>query len=199
MGAVLPEPQIFALADRALEAVVWQIEDDQWAIEMPESFATGDIAHPTLRQIINAHAYDDAWVPDMLAGRTMAEVGIDAHQGDVIGDNPKAVFSGIVDRAVAAAKAVEDLEAPVHCSFGDYTTQQYLWQANFYRGIRAHDIAQVIGVPANLPEPLVAGLFDELGGVAEEWRAIGILPPPIAVPDEAPLLDRLLGLVGREA
>src|SRR4051794_13632313 len=188
MSAVLPEPQVFALADRALEAVVWQIQDDQWAMEMPESFRTGDIEVPTLRQVVNSHAYDDAWVPDMLAGRTMDEVGVDAHKGDVIGDNPKAAFSGIVDRAVAAAAAVEDLEAPVHCSFGDFTTQQYLWQANFYRGLRAHDIARAIGVPANLPEPLVAGLFDELSAVAEEWRAIGVLPPPIPVADDAPLL-----------
>ena len=48
---------------------------------------------PTLREIIGYHAYDDAWVPDMLAGRTMAEVGADAFKGDLLGDDPKAAFA----------------------------------------------------------------------------------------------------------
>lgn len=198
MGAVLPEPAVFALADRTLEAVVWHIADDQWATEMPESFQTRGQDHPpTLREIVNYHAYDDAWVPDMLAGRTMDEVGVDRYKGDILGDNPKAAFTAIVDQAVAAAERVDDLKATVHCSFGDYTVQEYLWQANFFRGLRAHDIAQVIGVPAGLPDALVEGLWDELAPIAEEWRGIGIFPPAVPVPDDAPLLDRLLGLTGR--
>ena len=47
---------------------------------------------PTLREIIGYHAYDDAWVPDMLAGRTMDEVGQDAFKGDLLGDDPKGSF-----------------------------------------------------------------------------------------------------------
>jgi hypothetical protein len=41
---------------------------------------------PTLREVVNALAYDDAWVPDMLAGRSMDEVGKDAFDGDLLGD-----------------------------------------------------------------------------------------------------------------
>jgi hypothetical protein len=36
---------------------------------MPPSFARKGQAKVTLREIINYHAYDDAWVPDMLAGK----------------------------------------------------------------------------------------------------------------------------------
>jgi len=32
----------------------------------------------------------------------------------------------------------------------------------------------------------------------EEWRKIGVFPAAIAVPDDAPLLHRLLGLTGRQ-
>jgi hypothetical protein len=198
MATVLSEPEVFVLADRALESVVLQITEDQWSMEMPAAFQTRQPTPPSLWDIINYHAYDDAWVPDMLAGRTMAEVGADKHQGDVLGDNAKAVFSGIVDRAVAAAQAVEDLTAPVHTSFGDFSVQQDLWQANFFRGLRAYDIALVLGVPADLPEALVEGLWHELSAVADEWREIGVFPPQIDVPADAPLMDRLLGLTGRE-
>ena len=198
MPDLLTEPQVFVFADRALEAVVAQIRDDQWQMVMPEWFQTRAQSRPTLWDVINYHAYDDAWVPDMLSGRAMAEVGVEAHRGDLLGDEPRAAFSAIVDKAVAAAESLADLELTVHCSFGDYTARQFLWQANFFRGLRAHDIAQVIGVDPTLPVELVQGLWDELGPVAEEWRAIGILPPVVPVPADAPLLDRLLGLVGRD-
>lgn len=56
-----------------VSGVVDQIDDGQWDMPMPPVFARRDSSHvPTLREIINYHAYDDAWVPDMLAGRTMA-------------------------------------------------------------------------------------------------------------------------------
>ena len=80
----------------------------------------------------------------------------------------------------------------------DFTAQQYLWQANSFRGLRAHDIAAVIGVDAALPDQLVQGLWDELSPVADEWRTYGVFPPAVAVPDDAPLLTRLLGLTGRD-
>jgi hypothetical protein len=36
----LAEPEVFVLADHALNEVVARIKDDQWAMEMPPSFAT---------------------------------------------------------------------------------------------------------------------------------------------------------------
>ena len=44
---------------------------------------------------------------------------------------------------------------------------------------------------------LVRGLWDELSPVANEWRELGAFPPRVAVPDDAPLQHRLLGLTGR--
>jgi len=43
----------------------------------------------------------------------------------------------------------------------------------------------------------VQGLWDEISPHVEEWRAIGVFPAAVPVPDDAPLLDRLLGLTGR--
>jgi hypothetical protein len=34
--------------------------------------------------------------------------------------------------------------------------------------------------------------------MAEEWRAIGVFGKAVPVPDDAPLLDRVLGLTGRD-
>jgi hypothetical protein len=192
------EVDVFVLADEAINGVVGQIRDDQWDMEVPPDFARSQTATtPTLREIVSYHAYDDAWVPDMLAGRTMAEVGVDNYKGDLLGDDPKGNFAAIVDRAVAAAKALDDPDRTVHCSFGDFKAYEYLWQANMFRGLRAHDIARMIGVEPDLPESMVQGIWDEISPHAEEWRAIGVLGPRIDVAEDAPLLDRLLGLTGR--
>jgi hypothetical protein len=191
----MSEPDVFVLADHALNDVVAQIKDDQWAMEMPASFATRQTDHrPTLREIINYHAYDDAWVPDMLAGKTMAEVGLEKFKGDLLGDRPKVSFGAIVAKACAAAQGLDDLDRTVHCSFGDFPARGYLWQTNMFRGLRAHDIAKVIGADYKLPDELVQGIWEEISPQAEAWRAIGVFPAAVAVPDGAPLLDRLLGL-----
>jgi uncharacterized protein (TIGR03086 family) len=198
-GRELTEPEVFLLANHALNDVVGQIRDDQWSMQMPASFATRQTdRRPTLREIINYHAYDDSWVPDMLAGKTMAEVGVDKFKGDLLADEPKLRFAEIVQKACAAASALDDLYRTVHCSFGDYPARGYLWQANMFRGLRAHDIAKVIGIDFEVPEALVQGIWDEIRPHAEEWRAIGVFAKEVAVPESAPLLDRLLGLTGRD-
>jgi hypothetical protein len=82
----MTEPDVFVLADRALARVVAQVRDDQWETVLPATFGTRHRPEPpSLRTLVNHHAYDDAWVPDMLAGRTMADAGADTFDGDLLG------------------------------------------------------------------------------------------------------------------
>ena len=195
----MTDPEVFVLADQALDDVVAHIRDDQWAMEIPPSFARRQSDHvPTLREIIGHHAYDDAWVPDMLAGRTMDEVGRDMYKGDLLGDDPRGSFAAIVAKACAAARELTDLERTVHASFGDFPAREYFCQVNMFRGLRARDIARVIGYDVELSPELVRGIWDEIRPHAEEWRAIGVFAKAVPVPDDAPLVDRLLGLTGRD-
>lgn len=193
------EQDVFVMADQALKNVIDQVRDDQWSMEMPAEFAMHQQDRKvTLREVVNYHAYDDAWVPDMLAGRTMDEVGKDAYSGDLLGEDPKGNFAQQVDNACAAASALDDPDRTVHCSFGDFPAREYLWQVNGFRGVRAHDIAKVIGASTKLPDDLVQGLWEEIEPHAEEWRQIGVFGPAVEVPADASLQDRLLGLTGRE-
>lgn len=193
------EADVFVLADRALDAVVQQIERDQWAMAMPADFAMRGVDHvPTLREVINYHAYDEAWVPDMLAGRTMDEAGRDRFDGDLLGTDPPASFAALVDAGCAAAVALDDLDRTVHCSFGDYAAREYLCQITSFRGLRAHDLALVIGVEPQLPDELVRGMWDQLVPRVDEWRSYDVFPPAVPVADDAPLLDRLLAMTGRQ-
>ena len=195
----MDERGVFVLADRALLGIVEQIGDSQWEMLVPDWFprggSKGDV---TLSEIVNYHAYDDSWVPHMLAGTSMDEAGKAQFDGDLLGDDPKGSFAGIVDAACAAALALDDLDRVVHTSFGDYPAREYLGQVTSFRGLRAHDIARLIGVDTRLADDLVQGLWDEIAPHAEEWRAIGVYGPAIEVSEDAELQDRLLGLTGRE-
>jgi uncharacterized protein (TIGR03086 family) len=193
------EAEVFVLADRTLESVIAQVSDDQWDAPVPGNFPRSDTERtPTLREIVNYQAYDDAWIPDMLAGTTIDDAGREQFDGDLLGDDPLASFRAIVDKACAAAEGLDDFERTVHLSYGDYTAREYLWQANSFRGLRAVDIARVIGADTTLPDELVQGLWDEISPNAEEWRSIGVFSAAVEVPENASLQERLLGLTGRE-
>ncbi len=104
----------------------------------------------------------------------------------------------IVEAASTAVRELDDPDLVVHCSFGDYPAREYLKQISSFRGLRAHDIADAIGVDSTLPGELVEGLWTEIVPVAEEWRAYGVFGPAVEVQDDAPLHDRLLALTGRQ-
>jgi len=46
----MTEPELFILADRALNDVIQQIQDEQWAMQMPADFPTLDERTYTLRE-----------------------------------------------------------------------------------------------------------------------------------------------------
>ena len=190
------EQEVFVAAEKALGGVVEQIDSDQWDRIVPDSWTRKPGS--TLREVINYHAYDDAWVPDVLAGKTMEQVG-HSHDGDLLGDDPKAKFAAIAATATAAVRAFDDLDKIVHLSYGDYPAREYLRHITYFRGLRAYDLARFIGADSSLPDDLVRGLWSEIQPVAEEWRQLGVFGPAVPVPSDAPLQDRLLGLVGRRA
>jgi hypothetical protein len=197
------EPEVFALADHALNDVVQQIGDDQWQLAIPEWIKLGRVSRDglTLRALLNYHAYDDAWVPAMVAGQTMDDVGDGKWKDeDLLGEDPKKNFAAIVETAVSAALAVTpgQLMQTAHLSFGDFSVQEYFWQISQFRAFRAYEFGVLIGVDPTLPEDLVAGLWEQLQPNVEHWRAIGVYGPAVPLPADAPLHDKLLGITGRE-
>jgi len=190
------EKDVFILADEALNAVVGQIRDDQWDTRVPDDMSPRQPGM-TLRRIINYHAYDDAWVPDVLGGKTIDDVGT-RWDGDLLGDHPKLNFASIVETAVMTVRVFDDLDRTVHLSYGDYAAREYLKHITYFRGLRVYDIAKFIGADTTMPGDLVQGLWGEIALEAEQWRQMGVFGPAVEVPETAPLQDRLLGLTGRQ-
>ena len=198
-GRVMNEIDVFQLADRTLNGVVAQIADDQWDMVMPATFLTrrSDTIPttargrrlPRLRRRLGARHVGRAarWRRSGRTSSTATSSAPTRGRPSPPSSTPPAPRPG---RSVISSAAV-------HCSFGDYPVREYLWQINGFRGLRAHDIAEVIGVDSRLPDDLVQGLWDEIHPHAEEWRTIGVFPAAVPVGDDAPLQDRLLGLTGR--
>jgi len=198
------EIETFVKADQALVSVVDQIPDDRWDEQVPSDFPRYDDRAYTFRQILDYQAYDEAWIPDMLAGRTIDEVGSDSygdpHGSDLLGDSPAQGFRDLADQAIDAVEALDEADLDdriVHYSYGDYPAREALWHAIVFRFTRAYDLAKAIGIDATLPEDLVSATWRIVEPNADEWRAIGVFGPAVDVPDTAPLQDRLLGLTGR--
>lgn len=191
----MSEADVFILSERALAAVIDQVADDQWGEVKPEWFQTGAQGDASLREIVNYHAFDSAWVPDVLAAKTIAEVG-NAH--DHVKTDPACDYRPYSDAAIAAAERLDDPDKIVHLSYGDFPAREYLKHVTSFRGFRAYDIARWIGVSTELPHDLVHGMWDELAPEIDAWRAMGVFGDAVPVPDDASLQDRLLGLVGRD-
>lgn len=157
------EKTLFILADQTFLEVISHIKANQWSMTLPDWFQRGKSQNNvTLKEIIHYHAYDEAWIPDMLAGETMEEVGKDAYRDDLLGDDIVYDFSILTDKAISAVKSLNDYDRTVHCSFGDFKAREFLWQANSFRGFRSYDIAKLIGMQLDWPAELVQGLWNEL-------------------------------------
>jgi hypothetical protein len=48
------------------------------------------------------------------------------------------------------------------------------------------------------PAELLEFVHEEVAKTAEQGRAMDVYGPAVTVPDDAPLLDRILGLTGRD-
>ncbi len=193
------EVRVFALADHALERVLQQVTPDQWDRAVPDYVAARE-SGLTLRKIVSYHCYDEAWVPDVLAGKTADEVGdtYDHYKHGTGLADPAAEYSVLMEAAIAAAEDCAQLDDSVHLSYGDFPGREYLKHISSFRGFRAYDIARFIGVDRTLPPDLVAGLHAEVEPQIDTWRAWGVFGPAVPVPADADPQSRLLGMVGRD-
>jgi uncharacterized protein (TIGR03086 family) len=187
------EQDLFLMSDAALREVIDMVDVDQLARTVPANWSRK--VDPTLRDILAHHAFDEAWVPDVLAGRTTEEIGT-RHDGDLLGDDPIGNYGTINDIAIDAVAGELDLDRPVHLSYGDFPVRDYLVHASTYRAFQAWSIAKFTGLDYSLPDALVDGLWEIVGPQIDGFRAMGVFPPEVTVAEDSDAETRLLARVG---
>ena len=189
----MKERELFLLSDAALRYVIDSITPDQLELLVPEGWVR--IPDATLLDVVAAHAYDEAFVPDMLAGRTVEEVD-DKYGGDLLAGDPLAAYDALNDAATVAINRAIDPEDIAHLSYGDFPVPVYFQHVSVYRAFQAWSIAKLIGLDFHLRPELVDALWEQIVPQAEDWRAMGVFGPAIEVPADSDRETRLLALTG---
>jgi len=185
--------ELFLASDAALRSVIDRITPADFDRSVPADWSrTPD---PTVLDVLKAHAYDEAWVPGVLAGASIAD-GDDLLGRDLLGDDPIAGYDALND---IATEAVRDGVAPgttFRFQYGDYPAEEGYAHLATYRAFQAWSIAKHLGIPFHLPSDVIDGLNEHVLPHADEWREWGVFPPPIDPPAGADAETRLLCAVG---
>ncbi|QKW23148.1 TIGR03086 family protein [Kitasatospora sp. NA04385] len=193
MAAHLGGPALLALHARALEHfgdLVRAVPADGWRAPTP-------CADWTVRQLVGHLASEQLWVPELLAGATVAEVG-DRFDGDVLGDDPAAAWTAAADAARAAFAGPGALERTVQLSYGARRADGYAREMTVDAIVHAWDLARGIGADATIDPAAAEFALAELTPQAGALASSGLFAEPVPVPADADAATRLLGLVGRD-
>lgn len=186
---------LFLASDGALREVVGRLTAADLDHSVPADWSRAPVS--TLRDVLALHAMDEAWVPDLLDGKTIDEVG-DRWKGDLLGDDPIGNYLALNLRAEQAAlNEFLDLDTTeFHFTYGDYPAREGFLHIAVYRAFQAWMIARLVGMNYSLPSQVVDGMNEFVVPHLEEWRAIGVFPPAQPVPDGADAESVLLHTVG---
>lgn len=151
----------------------------------------------TVRDLVNHIVVEQLWVPDMLAGRTVAEIG-DKFDGDQLRDDPQHAWREASEAARAAWLQPGAVERTVHLSYGDESAEEYGWQMTTDLAVHGWDLATALGADAGIPDELASRLLAYVEPQMAAWSGSSMFADPVPVPAEAAPPTRLVALLGRQ-
>jgi hypothetical protein len=188
--------ELFITSNETEQRILEQIASDQWELMMPEKITHSPMS---ILEVVRYHVWDSAWIPDGLAGKTIAEVGNRyEHLLKLTRNELKGNFAQYNQRAIDAVRGLTDLDQTVHLTYGDYPGREYLQHNVSIRAFWSYDIAKLIGADFAIPDDFVQALAEEFSPVIEGYREMGHFPPEVEVPSSASPQTKLLAMVGRD-
>jgi uncharacterized protein (TIGR03086 family) len=154
-----------------------------------------------VRTLVHHLLYEQRWVPPLLAGLTIGQVG-GRFEGDLMGEDASAwpgLLASSIEEAHAAVVQPGALDCTVHLSFGDAPGQEYVMQLTVDLAIHAWDLARATGQDDTLDPDAVALLLAWAEANADLVAGSGMFGSRIDAGPDAPDDVRLLGLLGRMA
>ncbi|RCG23494.1 TIGR03086 family protein [Sphaerisporangium album] len=168
---------------------VHQVRADQW--RLPTACADWDV-----RTLVEHLVGESLWAPELLAGRSVGEVG-DRLDGDLLGDDPVKAFDVAAAAAVRAMEPDDVLARTVHLSFGDVPGEEYISELFADTLIHTWDLATAIGGDGHLDPELVEVCTVWFAGAEDSYRQAGVIGDRPPLPDHADAQTRLLVAWGR--
>lgn len=149
-----------------------------------------------VKALVNHIVNEQLWVPELLAGKTIAEVG-DKFEGDVLDDDPIGTWTTASGAARSAWLDPGTLDRTVHLSFGDTDGREYCWQLTVDLAVHGWDLATAIGAPAGIGDELATALLGFVEPELPAWQGSGMFADPVPVSEDADPETRLVALLGR--
>jgi uncharacterized protein (TIGR03086 family) len=165
------------------------VSDDDWSAPTP-------CAEWDVRALVNHVVGEELWTVPLADGATIAEVG-DRFDGDLLGDDPRAVGRAAAADAIAAVDRRLPEGGLVHLSFGDVPMEEYVHQLSADHLVHSWDLATATRQDATLDPETVDAVSAWFAEREELYRAAGAVGP--AVPGAGDPQSQLLGAFGRNA
>jgi uncharacterized protein (TIGR03086 family) len=185
--------EVAALHRTALEGCgrrVAGVGPDDW--HRPTPCADWDV-----RALVGHLVDENRWVPPLLAGRTIADVG-DELSGDPLGDDPQRAWEASATAAGEAVARPGALDVTTHLSFGDVPGPEYVMQLTADMLVHGWDLARATGEDERLDLGVVEAVATWFDAMEAAYRAAGAIGPAVDLPDGASAQDRLLARFGRD-
>jgi uncharacterized protein (TIGR03086 family) len=148
-------------------------------------------------ELVNHNVVENLWVPVVLAGHEMSEVG--GLDGDQLGSDPEMAWEDSWRDAVASF-ADADLDAVVRLAAGSTTVLEYLRQRTADLLVHAWDLAVGIGVDERLDDEVVVAVHEWALPLAPVFAELPeLFEPPLSAPPGSDLQTQLLHLFGRDS
>lgn len=164
------------------------IRGNQWELSTPDT-------EWSVRDLVNHVVSEHLWVPELMCGATILEVG-DKFDGDVLGDDPTHAWTN----AAAASRSTWEVpgaaERTVHLSFGDVVATVYGWQLITDLLVHGWDLSAAINVDDNFPNDLVGAVLRQVQEAGDHEES-GMFAPALDVSACTDDLTELLARLGR--
>jgi uncharacterized protein (TIGR03086 family) len=186
----------FLAAQRAFGERVHAVRDDQW--ELPTPDRDWNVA-----ALVSHIVDEDRWAAPLMHGLDLEAAGkvvegsrsLPVHGG--VGANLATEWDEASIAAADAFSADGALERNVELSRGSTPAKVYIAEMIFDHLVHAWDLGTAIGYEGALPEDVVAAVYEVAKGMGDLSSYGDMFAPAVPVPDDAPTLDKLIGLTGR--
>lgn len=179
-------------AAEAMASIVRDIEDDQLTAPTPcpDYDVRGLVNHLLFWGPSLAGAGRKEPVPPPAAGEAEVDLTAGDWRGDLL-----ALLAGITEAWApgGAWEGTTHMGGPTElpaAMIGDMAVGELV--------VHGWDLARATGQRLDLPEDVLTHLHQAVAATARQGRDMGIYGPEVPVPDSAPMLDRVLGLTGRD-
>jgi uncharacterized protein (TIGR03086 family) len=188
---------LFLSAQGAFGDRVHAVREDQW--HAPTPCRDWDVA-----ALVNHVTDEDKWVPPLVHGLDLNAAGkvVEASRtlpvDGGVGANLVAVWDEAAIASADAFRADGALERSVDLSRGPTPARDYIGEMIFDHLVHAWDLGRAIGYDGPLPEDVVETVYSMAQGMGDLSAFGDMFAAPVAVPDDASTLDKLIGLTGRD-